>query len=354
MPITIPADRRREVLEARQRWEDVLSGDLRARAEVLETLSTSDFPELLGASYARELLSEYQAASPVWSQWATRVEVNDFKPKKLIEILGGRGQLSPVKEAGEYPARGISTGAYEFKIGKFGDRIPLTWEMIVNDELGAFRGLPNRLAVAARETEDVEVAKSLFNAGGTNLNTQFFSAGNGNAPANLPLTGDNLAAALQTLRTRKDKDSRPIIVPTAILMVSPALENTARRILEASEIRVTEGGVTTVQSNYLRDSVTLVVNPWLSLAAPGYSNLDTTWFLLPPTNSPRPAFVAAFLRGHGAPDLRVKADTGSSVGGGSLSPEDGSFDNDTIQYRVRHVMGGAGVIPTATYVSRGA
>lgn len=49
----------------------------------------------------------------------------------------------------------------------------------------------------------------------------------------------------------------------------------------------------------------------------------------------------------------MKADTGNSLGGGSLSPEDGSFEIDDIQYRVRHVLGGATLDPIATYVSNG-
>ena len=342
----------RQIVEARQLWQRVLNGDLRARAEVMETLTTSDFPVLLGAAYGRELIQEYAGIAPVWQQFARRVTVPDFKPKRLVELSGGRAGLDRVKEAAEYKARPLSEGQYEFSVEKFGNRIPLTWEMLKNDELDAFRDLPTRLAVAARETEDIAAVKALLAPTGNGVNTTFFKAANENAPTDLPLTAENLESALTTISTRKDGEGRPIVLAGAVLMVPPALEMTARRILNATEIRREVSGVTTVESNYLAGTVRLVVNPWLSVLNTG-AKAATTWFILPDPNSARPALVQAFLRGEETPDLRVKSDTGNRIGGGAIAPEDGSFDDDTVQYRVRHVLGAATVIPKATYVSNG-
>lgn len=344
---------RRAIVEARALFQRALDGDLRARADVMESMTRSDFPILLGAAYGRELLQEYQGITPVWSRYAKRATVADFKPKRLVELLGGRATLDKVGEAAEYKARSLTEGQYEFKVDKYGNRIPLTWEMLVNDELDAFRDLPTRLATAARETEDVITARCLFNANGTGLNTAFFKAANGNAPDNKALTSENLEAALSAISQRKDSDGRPVVLAGTVLMVPAALEMTARRILEATEIRRTVGDTTTIEPNYLRGVVQLVVNPWLPIAAPGFSGVHDTWFVLPSPSSARPAVVTAFLRGHETPDLRAKADTGSRVGGGSIAPEEGSFDDDTVQYRVRHVTGAATVIPTETYVSVG-
>jgi len=79
----------------------------------------------------------------------------------------------------------------------------------------------------------------------------------------------------------------------------------------------------------------------------------TRWFVLPAATAARPAVAMGFLRGQEEPDLRVKSDTGNRVGGGAIDPMEGSFDDDTIQYRVRHVTGGAAVDPKLTYVSYG-
>ena len=79
----------------------------------------------------------------------------------------------------------------------------------------------------------------------------------------------------------------------------------------------------------------------------------TTWYVLPKPNSGRPAVWAAFLRGHETPDLRVKVSGGNRIGGGEVSPLEGSFEADDIQYRGRHVLGHQTGDPTFTYVSNG-
>lgn len=352
MSTSTQTGRNRRIVEARQTFQRALDGDLRARAQVMETMTTSDFPILLGQAYGRELIQEYAGITPVWPSFAKRSVVADFKEKNLVELLGGRAGLTRVPEGSEYKARGVTEAKYPFKVEKYGDRIPLTWEMLVNDELDAFRDLPTRLGTAARETEDRNAASVLFNAAGTGLNTGFFKAGNGNAPGTAKLTSDALAGALTEISTRKDVDGRPIVVSGSVLMVPPALEIEARRILNASQIRRTVGDTTTVEDNYLSGTVSLVVNPWLSVVNTG-ANAGTAWFVLPSPSAPRPAVVAAFLRGNETPDLRVKADAGNRVGGGVVTPEEGSFDDDTVQYRVRHVNGAGTVIPTATYASTG-
>jgi hypothetical protein len=127
----------------------------------------------------------------------------------------------------------------------------------------------------------------------------------------------------------------------------------ARKVLNATEIRSTDdNGNTIIESNYLAGVVQLVVNPWQSVIDQS-ATAATTWFLVPDPAGPRTALAVGFLRGHDTPDLRVKADTGNSLGGGAIAAEDGSFDDDTIQYRVRHVLGASGVDPITTYASDG-
>lgn len=340
------------IAEARQLFQKVLDGDIRARADVMETMTRSDFPLLLGAAFGRELLQEYNSIPAVWQQYARRATVPDFKPKKLVELLGGRAGLNKVSEGEEYQARGLTEAEYSFQVEKYGDRISLMWEMLINDELDAFRDLPTRLGVAARETEEITTTGALLAADSSGVNLDFFNAGNGNAPTALALTTENLEAALRVIATRKDPEGRPIVLKGARLVVPTALEMTARRILEAIEVRRTVDTVTTIEPNYLRGVVTPVVNPWLDVLNVG-AKAATTWFILPDPTASRPGVVTGFLRGHENPELRTKADTGNRVGGGSITPEEGSFEDDTIQYRVRHVIGSSLVIPTETYVSNG-
>lgn len=337
--------------EAYALFTRAMDGDLRAKADVRESFTTSDFPVLLGQGWNRKLLAAYTSVTPVWDQYATRVTVPNFKPQKLVQLLGGQRGLSRVAEAAEYPHSDLTEAEYDFKVEKYGDRFGLSWEMFVNDELGAFRGLDQRLAVEARDTEGIAVTSALLNPKKDGLNTTFFKAANDNAPASVALSRGAVQDALQSLAVKKNSNGQALVRPRMKLVVPPTLEYQARQILTASEIRTVTGDVTEVSANPVAGAVDLVVDH--NLLINSNSKASGTWFLLPAPDSAHPAVVAAFLQGQEAPDLRVKADTGNRAGGGTIAPEQGSFDDDTVQYRVRHVVGGAAVDPTFTYVSQG-
>lgn len=344
----------KRVLEARTLFQRAMDGDLRARAQVQETLTTSDFPILLNAAFGRELQAEYAGIAPVWQAFASRMAVPDFRKRTLVDLLGGKAGLDRVKEGTEFPARTKTESSKEFSIEKYGARFPLTWEMFVNDDLGAFRTFASDLAIAARETEDRNAIRPLFNANGTGLNTSFFTGVA--APATgASLSLETLQAALEDISNRTDSDGRPVIMPRPVLMVPPSLSQTARNILNTTEIRETVGDIEVRRSgNGLDFTPTLVVNPWLPIVGSKYSGLGKTWFLLPEPSTSRKTLVSAFLTGYETPDLRVKADAGNRIGGGAISPEEGAFDDDTIQYRVRHNHGAAALNNDAVYVGVGA
>jgi hypothetical protein len=375
---TYSPEHRRRLAEAAAVFSDALQGNtprgLRGKAVMQEAMSRSDFPILLGQIIDRQLLARYQALPPVWQRFARRTTVNDFRPHTLIDVLGGQAGLSLVPELTEYPARAIKEATSSFTVQKYGDRFALSWEMIVNDNLGQFVDLPDRLATAARETED-RVAAALV-ASPTGPNAALFNAnavrGPGWDPAvsatantssnlltgNPALSSTSLQTALTAMSQRRDVDGRPISIPTAILMVPPALEIPARQILNATQV-ITQvgtglqpGSQQVFAENFLRNIVTLVVNPWLPIVDTS-ANVNTTWYLLPDPGNPRPAVTVAFLRGYETPDLRVSADGGNRVGGGAVPASEGSFEVDDVQYRVRHVLGGGTIDAIASAASNG-
>lgn len=338
-----------QILEARQLFESAVNGSLMARARLEEAMSTSDFPIMLGAAYGRELQQEYEGIAPVWQQFATRKVVPDFRERTLVDVMGGRAELEKVKEGAEYPAGKLSESERKFKVEKFGRRFPLTWEMIKNDDLGAFRDLPQRLAISARETEDRTAILPLFNANKTGLSTW----ANAQAVTSKPLTTENLNAGLLAISQRKDSDGRPIIMPQPILLVPTALEQVAQSIVNVIEVIDPVTGERRSGNGLVR-TPKIVVDPWLDIVAPGYGKIGQTWYLTPPPSTPvHPALVMGFMAGEESPDLRTKADAGNRVGGGSVRPEEGSFGDDTVQYRVRHIMGSAGLYNDAVYIGVG-
>ncbi|QAY69993.1 Mu-like prophage major head subunit gpT family protein [Xylanimonas protaetiae] len=346
-----------KLVETANLWHDFLHGSIReskrAGLYIQENITTSDLPYLLGAVLDRELLNKYEEYPTVWQGFATKSLVRDFKPKKLNDLLGGRAILDVVGEGAPYKRVPLSDAEYSLSVAKRGNIIPVTFEDLVNDDLDALRNLPDRQASAARFTEDYVATSAIVDAAGSK--TAFFVT-----VGTDKLTAANIAKAVSTVTARKDSEGLPVILPKLVLMVPPALQITALEILNAVEIEVSadstaaapRGAKTVRASNYLKAMVTLVVNPWLTVIDKS-ANAGSTWYLLPDPSGPRPAVAVGFLRGHETPDLRVKADTGQRIGGGAISPEDGSFDDDSIEYRVRHVTGSTTVDPLGAYASNG-
>ena len=340
----------KEILEAYRLFDRASSGDYRAKADMVESLTTSDFPQLLGRGFNTKLAAAYEALNPVWSQYSTRTTVQNFKPQTYKQLLGYNG-LELVPEATEYPAGDFAETKFEFQARKYGRRLGLTFEMIVNDELGAFRNIHDTLAQAARDLEGTATADALLNGKRSDVNTDFFKAANGNAPESAALTRKSLQEAIETVSQKRDVNGRPLVRPNLVLVVPPALEFQALEIVNASQIRRTDGNTEVTSSNALAGAVTVVVDP--NLMRSTHAKAAKTWFLLPAPNTARPALVTAFMSGRETPDLRYKNDQGNRVGGGSIPVGEGSFDDDTIQYRVRHIVGAAAIDPTFTFVSRG-
>lgn len=350
--------RAKALTEASELWGRAWGGDRIAATVVNEALTTSDlFVSATGDLLDRELLARYGDITPDWQEWASPATVRNFKPKKLVDIMGGKSALDLVPELSEYPYAKHSTHEYEISAKKFGRRFGFSWEAGINDDIDELRQIPDRFASAAALTESRAALEQLVTVStGAPLAT-FFKSYSASAAGALgyaafqnsgtaALTAASLQAALTGMSTRKDAEGNLVPHNGLVLMVGPALEFTAESILSTSEIRVDDGTITTVQHNGLRGKVRLVINKGL---------VGNAWFLLPdPRTNQRPAVAVAKLAGYDTPDLRVAANTGQRPGGGSVSPEEGDFEVDGVWYRVRHVVGGASLDPIHTFGSTGA
>lgn len=330
---------------AQLEFHDLMGG----RRAVRESMSTSDFPILFGDALNRSLARRYAARQPVWRQFAARQVVRDFRPSKIIEFFGGGGRLSAVPELTEYPARGFDESEFTTTLGKYGDRLQWSWEMQVNDDLGAFRNAPDALSRGAVSTEDYLATSVLVDASGPKgwLGT----------PGTAKLSREALETGLQAVMDASDEDGNPIEIGTPVLVVPRALSLTAQNIVNTTEFEDQTGSGSgqrraRVSGNGLSATPKIVVNDWLT-RIDGTANKATTWYLLPDPDGPRPAVYETFLQGYETPDLRVKADAGMRLGGGNIDPSEGSFERDDVQYRIRHVVGGNQGFADAVYVSNG-
>lgn len=308
-----------------------------------EAMSRSDFQYLFADILQRSVLGTYTEWPSTWQTIARRGSRIDFRNGRAFTLDGAEAALPKVQELKEYPSRNVVDGKYDYAVEKYGSRIGISWEAIINDDLGQLRDLPDRLAKAARMTEE-KFATSLY-AGVSGPDATFFATGHANHMTAALSTG-SLQEAMRLIWAQTDPDGNPIYTGKLRLVVPPALAITAHNILNATEIWAASGGGDGTGTNQLRSQnwvpqsiAETVTQPWLPLLATT-ANGNTSWYLFADPGVGRPAMEVGFLRGNEAPSLFVKSPNAQRVGGGLISPEDGDFDTDSVDYKVRHVVGG--------------
>lgn len=341
--------------EALNLVERVLSGDRYAALRFQEAMSTSDFPQLFGDVIDRALVAAYREWPSDILNVTDQRRVRDFRTAKRFALDGAEGQLDEVGQLAEYPEASLSDLEDTISVAKYGRRLGFSWEDFVNDDLDAFRDAPQRLGRAARRTEAKHITGLYVDASGPHAS--LYDSSN-KLTSNPALTTDNLESGITKLVQMTDADGEPIWVDGVYLVVPTALESTARRILDTTEFRVTDadGNVRIVSGNAVSRNLQLIVDPYISTVA-STANGDTSWFLFADPGVGRPALEFARLIGHEDPEIWVRQPDAMRIGGGTVGPDAGSFDTDSIDYRVRHVFGGARRVNTggkkATVASNG-
>jgi len=166
--------------------------------------SSSDFPLILGSSVNRVLRASFDVAPSTYEAWTRITDAPDFKAMDRLQLSEAPDML-PVGESGEYKHGGFIEGKESYKVGKFGRRFAVTYEAIVNDDLGALTRIPTLFGNAARRKPNELVysilsgnpnmgdGKALFHADHKNL------AGSGAA-----ISVDTLSAGRKAMRKQRD------------------------------------------------------------------------------------------------------------------------------------------------------
>lgn len=347
---------RRQLHEAIDLYHRVLQGSRRAALTFSEAMTTSDFPILMGDILDRQLLAQYAEWPVGWRDYIQQGTVRDFRNVRRATIDAKQGTLTKVGERAPYPETAPVEGDYQYAVEKYGLRYDVSWEQLINDDLDAFRRLPSFLAAAARRTEERFATGMFFGVSGPLAS--FYGASNGNVVTGNPtLSIASLQTAFTILAAQRDEAGEPIMLDVVTLVVPPALEVTARNILNAIHIEVTEQGGTANQvvraQNWMRNRLRLVVNPYIPILATT-ANGGTSWALFPGNGAAmsRPAGEIGFLRGNAEPALFIKDPDARRIGGGS-DPMAGDFRTDSVAWKIRHVLGGTTMDPKVTVASNG-
>jgi len=325
---------------------------------IREAMTTSDFPLLFGDVLDRQVLAAYKATEPVWKSYVKQSTVRDFKDSYRFAITGGDDMLPRVAEKGEYLASDREETKYTLSVLKYGRQYDVSWETLINDDLGALKDTPERFARAAIRTEHTLVARSFANltmagavhTAGGNLYSTNAAELNETAGA---LTIGFLEQGLEAMAGRTDANGMPIQCRAKYLVVPPALEMTARQILTSANKMWAVGAVAMPTTNVLPQyGLQLIVDPYLPAAATlnlTAASAHTQWYLFADPKEIA-AIEFAHLQGHERPEICMKASDKVTIGGGAIGPMSGDFATDNVLYRVRLVFGGARMDWRATYM----
>jgi len=207
-----------------------------------EALTTSDFPLLFGDVLDRQVLAAYKAVDPVWKAFVRMGTVPRIYPQiggYRFGITGGDQYLAEVAEKGEYLASDRDEARYAMYVKKYGRQFDISWEALINDDLGALKDTPERFARAAIRTEHRLVTNTYCadaladtnHAAGNLYDSALVDAINLGA---LPLTIQNLENTCEAMAAFTDVNGEPIMNRAKYLVVGPGLEFTARQILTST------------------------------------------------------------------------------------------------------------------------
>lgn len=233
--------------------------------------TTSDFPLLLGGAVNRTLRAAYDLAPQTWRPLGRQTTVPDFRAVTRA-ALGDISALEQVKEHGEYKYGTLSEDGAPLKVAKFGKIIAITWEAIVNDDLGALSRIPQALGAAAAQTEsDLIWALLLGNPNFTDGNP-LFDASHGNlAAAGGAINTTTLAAARAAMRKQKSKAGHFLNLGPEYLIVGPDKELEAFQFTSSQYVPAKNADINDSRNTALTVIVDARItgNQWYLYAAPG-------------------------------------------------------------------------------------
>ncbi|WP_414898427.1 head maturation protease, ClpP-related [Rhodovulum sp. YEN HP10] len=259
----------------------------------------SDFAYITTEVMNRSLIAEYDRRGAGWDiVTGPPLTASDFREMHAVRF-GGDFQLRTVQENGEYQEARLEDQAEGLKVERRGRTITLSFEAVINDDMGAFLRIPREFAMAARVMESSMVWGLLrTNAKTKSDGKPLFHADHGNlATAAGQISVETIGAARKAMWEQTafgSKDAEDFLQVVADrLIVPPALETVALQFTTATT------PVKDAETNPYKGTLTPAVVPNLGAAAGGS---DTAWYLV---SSDLPPVSVAWLDGYESPTVQT-------------------------------------------------
>ena len=272
--------------------------------------STVNLPGILSNVANKFLLEGFAMTEQAWRSVAKASPANDFKP---ISVYGLNGDMRFTKlgAGGEVEHGSLGEESYSNQVNDYGRIIGVSRKDIINDDLGAFARIRERLGIGAGDALNHAFWTEFLD------NASFFASGNNNyaSGAGTALAATSLAAAKAKFWKQTDANGIPAKFRPSVLLVPPELEFTASALVApAYPLQAPSASALTPTANPHAGAFRVVVSAFLSASA--YSGYSTTaWYVLAdPNASPAAVMDARFLNGRQEP-LIEEAQADLSVSG---------------------------------------
>lgn len=287
-------------------------------------MATSDFAHIIADFASRELARGYDAEIRTFPGVFRETSANNFQTIERMK-LSDFPELQAVAEGAAYAEAAFSETRETYQVAKYGRRAGYTWEMAVNDDVNALSRLVAMMgAAAARLENDVVWNVLVNNAAMSDANPIFYAGGNNEVTDVLDAPG--LEAARKYLRDQTAPNGSKLNLPAQFLVVGPELESTAEKLVAVlPELAASSRG--DIVAPTLRSSLRLVVEPRIT---------GTNWYVLTGTST-IDTVEYAYLLGERRPVVTREA----------------AFDTDTMNLKIRHVIGAGAIERRGMYHSTG-
>ena len=297
---------------------DDLPGDPDMRAKLImgarvgrrSMHTSSDFPGILANVAEKTLRRGYDTARKVHGPLIRERNASNFK-ELTSNQLGAASMVKEVAEGAEYTHGTIGEAKEVYRVKKYGNIIPLTWEMVINDDLDALTRIPGKMGAQCARNENI-VFWSIFRDNPTmGDGLPLFHADHGNIITGpLDLVGLNAGMVAMGLQTDLDGETELDIMPEFV-MTPISLKTQADQLLVQTTVPTTDadtntfkGELTPISTQYLDKASTF---EWYMAA--GSAAVDT--------------IEVAYLGGNKEPVFDYRE----------------GFDVDGTEIKVRHVFG---------------
>lgn len=315
-----------------------------ARRRLREAVDATNFDQVYADALNRALLAQYNGdpsmGDQAWRRIAKVTSVLDFRAHRRIKA-GYYGTLPAVAEGDPYVALTTPTDSQEtVQLAKVGGLETITWERMLNDDVGIWQEMIRRMGLAAREgLNDAVFSLIRFATQPTMADTKKLMDAT-RSPANAgtaALTNDatgwaNLMAAASAMMGNnggggKAKGIKPatLVIPKEKAQIAGGLLSDYAANTSAADFPGRQG---------LQILGVMLRNVVVDL----YTGNATDWMLLADPND-APVIEVAFLDGHEEPELFF--DNNENVSS--------MFTNDQVRAKIRHVYDAAAIDHVGIY-----